>query len=135
MDKDFLRNFGMIIPQGSFVTHKPKPISRWKKVVCFLIGHKWIDAGITYTGPGFPRKCSRCKKDRWFHKPNLRMCLNKWVNKALDKVWMPLCKIQIHRWRFHYAFFSFSYGGNPAPAIHQHIYKCSCCKKTKTVKI
>lgn len=133
---DFMSNFGMIIPQGPFIEYKPKPISRWKKVVCFLIGHKWGSAGVTWSGPGFPQKCKRCKKEKWFMNPNLRMRITKWADKALDKLWVPLCKIGLHRYKFHYEFYSFYYGGdNPTPTIKQHIYKCSCCNKAKTINI
>lgn len=136
MENNFMSNFGMIIPQGPYVRHKPKPIPKWKKAVCFLIGHKWINPGVTFYGPGFPKKCARCKKDKWFKKPNLHMRLTKWADKTLDKLWVPLCKIGVHRYKSHYGFSSFSFGGNnSAPDVHQHIYKCSFCKKTKTVNI
>lgn len=128
--------FAMIIPKGPFVPYKPPPISIWKKVVCFLIGHKWGSAGVSWVGPGFPRKCKRCKKEKWFDRPNFRMRLAQWIDKTLDKIWKPLCTIGLHRWKSHYGYRSFSFGGdNPAPEVRQHIYKCSCCKETKTVTL
>lgn len=128
-------NFGIMIPQGPFVERKPRPIPKWKKVVCFLIGHKWGFAEISYMGPSFPRKCSRCEVTKWFDKPTIQMRLAKWIDKTLDKLWMPLCKIGIHRYKSHYAFSSFAYGEKYSESIKQHIYKCSCCKKIKTVNV
>lgn len=134
MSNNFMSNFAMIIPQGPFVEPNKKPISKWVKLLCFLIGHKWVSAGITYSGPGFPRKCDRCKKKKWFKRPNLRIRLNKWVDIRLDKMWSPFCEIGIHRYKSHYGFQSFSYGPGPhEPPVKQEIYKCSCCKKIKTV--
>lgn len=129
-----LENFAMIIPQGPFVERKPKPIPKWKKVVCFLIGHKWGIAGISYMGPSFPRKCKRCEITKWFDKPTIRMRLSKWVDLTLGKLWRPLCRIGIHRYKFHYAFNSFCCSWDkPYEEIKQHIYKCSCCKSIKSV--
>lgn len=135
MSQDFMGNFGIIIPQGPFVERKPKPVARWRKLVCFLIGHKWGSAGITYEGPGFPRKCSRCEKKKWFKRPTIRMRLSKWADRTLDKLWPLLCKAGIHRYKSHYGYSSYTYGGPPTKPINQHIYKCSCCKKIKTVTL
>lgn len=133
---DFMSNFAIMIPQGPFVPHKPKPIQKWKKVVCFLIGHRWGRAGISYMGPAFPMQCKRCKITKWFDKPTFRMRFTKWADRSLDKTWTPLCKIGLHRWKSHYGFSSFSYGGDgPHKTIKQHIFKCSCCKETKTVNV
>lgn len=129
-------NFGMIIPQRPVVEHKPKPIPKWKKVVCFLIGHKWGSTGASWIGPGFPKKCIRCRVSKWFHKPTIRMRLTKLIDRTLDKLWIPLCKAGIHRYKFHYAFYSFCCSWDkPYEEIKQHIYKCSCCKKIKTVNL
>lgn len=134
MENDFKSNFGMLIQQGAVHFQKPKPVSRWKKLVCLLTGHKWGFAGISYMGPSFPRKCSRCKVNKWFDKPNLRMRIDEWVNKTLDKLWVPLCKIGVHRWKSHYWYSRYTFGGDTStPTIRQEIYKCSCCKKIKTV--
>jgi hypothetical protein len=131
----FMSNFAMIIPQGPFVEPKKKPISRRLRVLCFLIGHKWGFAGITYEGPSFPRKCSRCKKKKWFDKPTLRMRFAKWATATLDKIW-PFCRIGLHLYKSHYGFQSFSYGpGSHEPPVKQHIYKCSCCNKIKIVTL
>jgi len=137
MDQSIKSNFGMIIPQGSVVERKPKRVPIWRKVVCFMIGHKWGSAGVTYEGPGFPRKCSRCEKKTWFKKPTIRMRLSKWMDRTLDKLWVPLCKIGIHRYKSHYRYSSFYYGGpgTQVPPLNQHVFKCSCCKKIKTVTL
>lgn len=136
MSNNFMSNFAMIIPQAPTPKYiKPKP-SKWKRYLCLGLGHKWGFAGITYTGPGFPKKCSRCKTTKWFKRPNLRMRLNKWVDISLDKMWSPFCEIGIHRYKSHYGFQSFYYGPGPhEPPIKQEIYKCSCCKKIKTVNV
>lgn len=134
MEKEFMRNFGMIIPQGPFVPYKPKPISRWKKVVCFMIGHRWGFAGISYTGPSFPRKCKRCEVTKWFDKPTVRMRIAKWADVTLDKIWPAFCRIGVHRWRHHYGYSQFTIGGD-GPIINQSVFKCSSCKKTKTVNV
>lgn len=133
----FFDHFAMMVPQniGFQFKEPPKP-PRWKRWICFFIGHKWVNPGITYTGPGFPRKCKRCKKDKWFIKPTFRMRLAKWLDKTLDKLWKPLCKVGVHRWKSHFGFQSFSFGsGESQPTIKQAVYKCSCCKKTKTVSV
>lgn len=135
--EDFKQNFAMLIPQTIVPreSQKPKKIPLRVKILCATIGHKWGFAGITYRGPGFPKKCSRCKRTKWFTKPNLRMRLDKWIDKTLDKLWVPLCKISLHRYKSHYGFSSYSYAGDPTPPIRQEIYKCSCCKKIKTVTL
>lgn len=135
-NKEFMQNLGMMIPLATFAPPKAKSISKRKKLVCILLGHKWGFAGISYMGPSFPRKCSRCKRTKWFDKPNLRMRLNKWVDKSLDIFWVPLCKLNIHRWKSHYGYSFYSYSPSEStPEVRQHVYKCSCCKKTKTVTI
>ena len=135
-EKDsFMSNFAIMIPQTATVIPKPKRVSKWKRFLCATIGHTWGFAGITYMGPSFPRKCSRCKMTKWFDKPTLRMRFAKWVNVILDKYW-PMCMVGLHLWKSHYGFSTFSYGGNgPYKEINQHIYKCSCCKKIKTVNL
>lgn len=134
-ENDFMKNFAILIPKGPFIEYKPKPISRWKKVVCFLIGHKWGSAGVTWSGPGFPQKCKRCKKEKWFMNPNFRMRVTKWADKGLDKLWSPLCAIGIHRYKFHYASSSYLWMGFGGRVKKEQTYKCSCCKKIKTVNI
>jgi hypothetical protein len=133
--KGFFDNFALMIPTGPFIQFKEKPISKWKKVLCFFIGHRWGFSGVTSVGPGFPMKCKRCRKLKWFDKYPLRMRIAKWVDKALDKIW-PICKIGIHRFKSHYGFQEYSFGpGSSIPTKKQHVYKCSCCKKIKTVNL
>jgi hypothetical protein len=134
-ENDLSRNFGMLIPSEPFISITQKPIPIWKRALCVVVGHKWGFAGVTYVGPGFPKKCSRCKVTKWFDKPNLRMRLEECIDKMLDKLWVPLCKIGLHRYKHHYSYTSYSYGGDPTPTIRQQVYKCSCCKKIKTVTL
>jgi hypothetical protein len=132
---NFKSNYGMFIPRDAVIFQKPKPVSRWKQLLCLLIGHKWGFAGITYMGPSFPRTCSRCKVTKWFDKPNLRMRIDEWVDKTLDKLWVPLCKIGIHRFTHHYLLTTYWYDSSAAPSnplVEEQRYRCSCCKKTKT---
>jgi hypothetical protein len=135
-EKDFMSNLGIMIPQGAFTMPKVKPIPKWKKAVCFMIGHRWGFAGLTYRGPRFPMKCDRCKETRWFDKYPLRMSIIKWADKTLDKIW-PLCKIGIHRYKSHYGMTSYAFGafGQRTETVRQQVYKCSCCKKIKTVNL
>jgi hypothetical protein len=137
-EKEFMKNFGMMIPAGPFVEYKPKPVSIWIKVLCALVGHRWGFAGISYMGPSFPRTCKRCKKTKWFDKPTLRMRFEKWITAMLNKFW-PLCGIGLHIYKSHYGYSSYTYGGDhplvPRKEVRQEIYKCSCCKKIKTVNI
>src|ERR1700691_4906927 len=132
--KDFMSNFGMMIPQGSFTVPKVKPIPVWKKVMCILIGHRWGFAGVTSVGPGRPMKCKRCKRTKWFYKYPIRMRIAKWIDKALDKLWTPLCKLGIHRFKhhYHYSEYPMSTGGH---VRNTAVYKCSCCKKIKIVNL
>ena len=134
--KDFMSNFGMMIPQGPFTVPKVKPIPVWKKIMCVLIGHRWGFAGITSVGPRFPMKCKRCKKMKWFHKYSIRMRIAKWIDKALDRVWTPLCKLGIHRFKLYYGFQEYSFGHGPSTPTKRHeVFKCSCCKKIKEVNL
>lgn len=131
-NKGFMSNFGLMIPQEPFKMPPKKKISRWKRFLCATIGHKWGFAGISYSGPSFPRKCSRCKKTKWFDKPTLRMRFEEWLGKTLDKLLRPFCIIGLHHWKSLYGFSSFVIGGD-GKSESGAVYKCPRCKKTKTV--
>lgn len=55
------------------------------------------------------------------------------VDKTLDKLWVPLCKLGLHRYKSHYGSVQYSFGGDATPTVRQEVYKCSCCKKIKTI--
>jgi hypothetical protein len=136
VSKGMFDNFAMMIPTWPFISFKERKIAKRKKVLCFLIGHRWGFAGVTSVGPGWPMKCKRCRKMKWFHKYPLRMRIAKWIDKALDKIWTPLCKIGIHRFKSHYGFQEYSFGPGPStPTKRYEVLKCSCCKKIKTVNL
>lgn len=61
-------NFALLNPAEAMKIQEPKKPSRWKRFLCFILGHRWGFAGITYRGPEIPRTCKRCKKNKWFKK-------------------------------------------------------------------
>jgi hypothetical protein len=66
IDKEgMFKNFAMLIPSGVTVEHTPPLPSRWKRFLCFIGLHDWVNPGISYYGPKHPRKCTRCKKTKW----------------------------------------------------------------------
>lgn len=64
----FMSNFAIMIHTQSCKVQKSKKPPRWKRLLCFIFGHRWGFAGISYFGPGHPKKCKRCKKNKWFKK-------------------------------------------------------------------
>lgn len=128
-DGDFMKNFAIMIPMGPFKEPVKQKISRWKKLLCFILGHRWGLSGLSYSGPGHPRKCKRCDKQKWFKKlPNY-----KWVDRLLR----PLCFIGFHRWKATYGYSSYCYGHNcsSSPMTSEQNYSCARCKAKKTVTL
>lgn len=132
---DFFSNFAMLIPSKPFTTINQKPIPAWKRILCFIVGHKWGTSGVSYVGPGFPRTCRRCKTMKWFKRPTIKMRLATWVDKTISKMW-PFCWVGIHRYESHLGYTTYYYGPDlKTPPVRQQTYKCSCCKKIKTITL
>lgn len=122
---DLFSNFGMLIPKGCFKDVKTMEATRFKKLLCKIVGHRWGLSGISHTGPGHPRLCKRCLKFKWFKK----IRSYKWVDSLLRS----LCRIGIHRWKATYQYVSYSNGTNYGSFKVESHYQCVRCKNKKTI--
>lgn len=69
VSNDFMINFALMMPTQAFKEPPKSPkLSRWRRFLCFIGLHSWVNPGIGYYGPPHPRKCTRCKKLKWVSK-------------------------------------------------------------------
>lgn len=126
---DFFKCFGMIIPQVALKT-QPQPK---KSFLCRIGIHKWGFAGLSFSGPGHPRRCERCSTSTWFNKPPFTERIGCFVGKWSDKIFRPLCWIGWHHWKGGFAMHTYSFG-IPGPVTKSVNHTCTRCRKHKLVE-
>lgn len=129
MDKNYRSNFGMMIPQGPYREPKKSDTRKW---LCRLIGHKWEIYMITTRDKGMPHRCKRCHKVTSIQWP---FKLNRFLWNWADWILRPLCFSGWHRWKGTYRVESISYGSSERERHEEQHYRCSRCRKSKTIQI